>query len=32
MEIKAVKFRKGGFYTRPFVCGGEERMEKFNKA
>ena len=22
MEIKAVKFRKDGFYTQPFVCGG----------
>ena len=24
MEIKAVKFRKNGFYTQPFVFGGEE--------
>ncbi len=26
MEIKAVQFRKDGFCTRPFVCGGEEGM------
>ena len=32
MEIKAVKFRKDGFYTQPFVFGGEEGMDKFNKA
>lgn len=24
MEIKAVKFRKDGFYSQPFVFGGEE--------
>jgi len=30
MEIKAVKFRKDGFYTQPFVCGGEEGMDKFD--
>jgi len=24
MEIKAVKFRKDGFYTQPFIFGGEE--------
>ena len=30
MEIKAVKFRKDGFYTQPFVMGGEEGMEKFD--
>lgn len=24
MEIKAVKFRDEGFYTQPFVLGGEE--------
>ena len=36
MDIKAVKFRKDGFYTQPF--GGEEGprckqgKEKFNKA
>ena len=27
MEIKAVKFRKDGFYTQPFVFGGEEGQE-----
>ena len=33
MEIKAVKFRKDGFYTQPFVFGGEEgQEEKFNPA
>ena len=31
MEIKAVKFRRDGFYTQPFVFGGEEGMEKFDK-
>ena len=31
MEIKAVKFRRDGFYTQPFVMGGEEGMEKFDK-
>ena len=31
MIIKAVKFRKDGFYTKPFVFGGEEGMEKFDK-
>ena len=31
MEIKAVKFRKDGFYAQPFVFGGEEGMEKFDK-
>ena len=30
MEIKAVKFRKDGFYTQPFVFGGEEGMDKFD--
>ena len=30
MIIKAVKFRKDGFYTQPFVFGGEEGPEKFN--
>ena len=24
MDIKAVKFRKDGFYSQPFVFGGEE--------
>ena len=31
MEIKAVKFRKDGFYTQPFVFGGEEGPNKFDK-
>ena len=31
MIIKAVKFRENGFYTQPFVFGGEEGMEKFDK-
>ena len=31
MDIKAVKFRRDGFYTQPFVMGGEEGMEKFDK-
>ena len=31
MEIKAVKFRKDGFYTQPFVFGGEEGTDKFDK-
>lgn len=31
MKIKAVKFRKDGFYTQPFVFGGEEGQDKFNK-
>ena len=31
MEIKAVKFRKDGFYTQPFVMGGEDGAEKFDK-
>ena len=30
MIIKAVKFRKDGFYTQPFVFGGEEGVEKFD--
>ena len=30
MEIKAVKFRTGGFYAQPFVFGGEEGPEKFD--
>ena len=30
MEIKAVKFRKDGFYTQPFAFGGEECMDKFD--
>ena len=32
MIIKAVKFRKDGFYTQPFAFGGEEGMEKFDKS
>ena len=31
MEIKAVKFRKDGFYTQPFVFGGEEGAEKYDR-
>ena len=31
MEIKAVKFRKDGFYTQPFIFGGEEGVDKFDK-
>ena len=31
MIIKAVKFRRDGFYTQPFVFGGEEGMEKFDQ-
>lgn len=31
MEIKAVKFRTDGFYSRSFVFGGEEGAEKFDK-
>ena len=31
MIIKAVKFRTNGFYTQPFVFGGEEGVEKFDK-
>ena len=30
MVIKAVKFRKDGFYTQPFAFGGEEGAEQFN--
>ena len=30
-EIKAVKFRKDGFYSQPFAFGGEEGMDKFDK-
>ena len=30
MIIKAIKFRVGGFYTQPFVLGGEEGMDKFD--
>ena len=31
MEIKAVKFRKDGFYTQPFIFGGEEGADKIVK-
>lgn len=31
MEIKAVRFRKDGFYTQPFAFGGEEGVDKFDK-
>lgn len=30
MEIKAVKFRTDGFYTQPFVMGGEDGQEKYD--
>ncbi|MBQ8973149.1 MAG: MBL fold metallo-hydrolase [Clostridia bacterium] len=30
MEIKAIKFRKDGFYSQPFVFGGEEGPDKFD--
>ncbi len=30
MIIKAVKFRKDGFYSQPFAFGGEDGMEKFD--
>ncbi|MBQ7715482.1 MAG: MBL fold metallo-hydrolase, partial [Clostridia bacterium] len=30
MIIKAVRFRKDGFYSQPFACGGEEGMDKFD--
>ena len=31
MIIKAVKFRKDGFYTQPMAFGGEEGMDKFDQ-
>jgi hypothetical protein len=31
MKIKAVKFRRDGFYTQPFAFGGEEGTDKFDK-
>ena len=31
MEIKAVKFRKDGFYSQPFAFGGEEGQDKFDR-
>ncbi len=30
MEIKAVKFRKDGYYSQPFAFGGEEGTDKFD--
>lgn len=30
MQIKAVKFRRDGFYTQPFVFGGEEGPQSFD--
>lgn len=30
MKIKAVKFRKDGFYSQPFVMGGEDGAGKFD--
>ncbi len=30
MNIKAVKFRKDGFYSQPFAFGGEEGPDKFD--
>ncbi len=30
MEIKAVKFRKDGYYTQPMVFGGEEGPDKYD--
>ena len=30
MEIKAVKFRKNGFYSQPFAFGGEEGPDGFD--
>lgn len=30
MEIKAVKFRRDGFYSAPFAFGGEEGMDKYD--
>ncbi len=31
MEIKAVKFRKDGFYSQPFAFGGEDGPDKYDK-
>ncbi len=30
MQIKAVKFRRDGYYSQPFAFGGEEGMDKFD--
>lgn len=32
MIIKAIKFRKDGFYTQPFAFGGEEGMDRFDRS
>ncbi|MBR3059037.1 MAG: MBL fold metallo-hydrolase [Oscillospiraceae bacterium] len=32
MEIKAVKFRRDGFYSQPFVFGGEDGADKFDSS
>jgi len=32
MEIKAVKFRKDGFYSQPMVFGGEEGPDRFGSS
>lgn len=31
MEIKAVKFRKNGFYSQPFAFGGEDGTDRYDK-
>ncbi|MBQ6387688.1 MAG: MBL fold metallo-hydrolase [Ruminococcus sp.] len=31
MIVKAVKFRKDGFYTQPFAFGGKEGVERYDK-
>ena len=30
MEIKAVKFRKNGFYSQPFAFGGEDGPQNYD--
>ncbi len=30
MVIKAIKFRKDGFYSQPFAFGGEEGTDQFD--
>lgn len=32
IEVKAIDFRKDGFFTQPFVFGGEDGMEKFDSS
>ena len=32
MEIKAVKFRRDGFYSQPFAFGGEDGADKFDSS